>query len=260
MNVPEAVRRQAVHPNVELPPIRTIRRVDVAGVQVSLSPWPTVNVVEVLEPAIDVAAAVEASRELARKHRKGGLAWWIAPEHDHLAESLEDQGLVNEDTPGFEAVENAMALVEPPTGRPAPDVDVTAIETFEDYLAASRLGEEIFGMPAVPDDELEERFVEMRGIPSVRSFLARVDGRAVGSAFAVAGYSGVNLFGGGVHPDARGRGVYGALLHARWRFAVEAGTPALTVQAGRMSRPICERFGFVFIEPVRVFVDPLAIR
>jgi GNAT superfamily N-acetyltransferase len=260
VNVPEPVRRQAVHPYVELPPIRTIRRVEVAGVQVALSPWPTVNVVDVLDPALDVAAAVEAARRLARKHRKGGLAWWIAPEHDHLVEGLEEQGLVNEDTPGFEAVENAMALVEPPAGLPVPDVDVSMIETFEDYLAAARLGEEVFGMPVVPDEELEERFVEMRGMPTVRSFLARLDGRPVGSAFAVAGYSGVNLFGGGVHPDARGRGVYRALLQARWQFAVGADTPALTVQAGRMSRPICERLGFVLIEPVRVFVDPLAMR
>jgi hypothetical protein len=29
------------------------------------------------------------------------------------------------------------------------------------------------------------------------------------------------------------------------------------VQASRMSRPICERLGFVFLAPVRVFVDQL---
>jgi hypothetical protein len=44
---------------------------------------------------------------------------------------------------------------------------------------------------------------------------------------------------------------------ARWDLAVERGTPALTVQAGRMSRPICERMGFGFVEAVRVFVDNL---
>ena len=55
----------------------------------------------------------------------------------------------------------------------------------------------------------------------------------------------------------RGRGVYRSLVQARWDWAVELGTPALTVQAGRMSRPILERLGFEFVEPVRVYVDNL---
>jgi len=166
---------------------------------------------------------------------------------------------VNEDTPGFEAVENAMALVAPPAGQPASDVEVTQIETLDDYVAASRLGEEVFGMTALPDEVLEVRFREMQESPSARSFLARVDGRPVGSAFAALGNAGVNLFGGGVHPDARGRGVYRALTQARWELAVDRGTPALTVQASAMARPICERFGFVFVAPVRIFVDALAV-
>jgi GNAT superfamily N-acetyltransferase len=60
-----------------------------------------------------------------------------------------------------------------------------------------------------------------------------------------------------VLPEARGRGVYRALVQARWRAAAARGTPALTVQAGRMSRPICERLGFAFLAPIRVFVDQL---
>jgi len=51
--------------------------------------------------------------------------------------------------------------------------------------------------------------------------------------------------------------VYRALTLARWDLAVERGTPALTVQAGRMSLPICERLGFQLVEPVRLFVDRL---
>jgi hypothetical protein len=39
--------------------------------------------------------------------------------------------------------------------------------------------------------------------------------------------------------------------------AVDRGTPALTVQAGRMSRPILERSGFEPVVDVRLFVDSL---
>jgi GNAT superfamily N-acetyltransferase len=84
-----------------------------------------------------------------------------------------------------------------------------------------------------------------------------MDGRAVGTSYAAFGSAGINLFGGGVVESARGRGVYRALVHARWRHAVDRGTPALTVQAGKMSMPILERLGFGFIAPVRVYVDEL---
>ena len=53
-----------------------------------------------------------------------------------------------------------------------------------------------------------------------------------------------------VTPAARNRGVYKALIDARWNDAVAAGTPALTVQAGHMSRPILERLGFVTVAPI----------
>jgi GNAT superfamily N-acetyltransferase len=259
VDVPEPVRRQAVHPFLELPAPRHIRRIPVAGVQVAITPWPSAQIVDVLDPALDVVVAIEAARAVAREHDKSTLGWWIAPEHDHLAPMLEEHGLVNEDTPGFEAVENTMALVAPPAGSAVSDVDVTEIATLDDYVVASRLGEEVFGMNALSDDVLAVRFREMQESPSARSFLARLDGRPVGSAFAALGDAGVNLFGGGVHPDARGRGVYRALVQARWEVAVDRATPALTVQASAMARPICERFGFVFVAPVRVFVDTLAL-
>jgi len=86
---------------------------------------------------------------------------------------------------------------------------------------------------------------------------AAIDGRIVGASHAAFGRAGINLFGAAVVPEARGRGVYRSLVLARWDLAVERGTPALTVQAGRMSRPLCERMGFVFVDAVRVFVDEL---
>jgi hypothetical protein len=64
------------------------------------------------------------------------------------------------------------------------------------------------------------------------------------------------MVGGGVLAHARGRGVYRALVHARWVDAVAAGTPALTVQAGAMSRPILERLGFQIVAELEILLDP----
>jgi GNAT superfamily N-acetyltransferase len=67
----------------------------------------------------------------------------------------------------------------------------------------------------------------------------------------------VYLAGGGTRPDRRGRGAYRALVRARWDAAVERGTPALTVGAGAMSRPILERLGFAIVGWADCLVDDL---
>jgi GNAT superfamily N-acetyltransferase len=67
--------------------------------------------------------------------------------------------------------------------------------------------------------------------------------------------AGVHLAGAGVLPAARGRGVYHALVAARWREGIARGTPALTVQAGDMSRPILEQLGFVAVAETSVLCD-----
>ena len=65
------------------------------------------------------------------------------------------------------------------------------------------------------------------------------------------------LCGGATLPALRRRGAYRALIAARWRDAVARGTPILTTQAGRMSRPILARLGFTAIAQVRVFLDEM---
>jgi hypothetical protein len=56
----------------------------------------------------------------------------------------------------------------------------------------------------------------------------------------------------------RGRGIYRALVRARWDEAVRRGTPALVVQAGRMSKPILERLGFETVCEMHALVDSTA--
>src|SRR5947209_20427075 len=96
-------------------------------------------------------------------------------------------------------------------------------------------------MPEVSEELLRERFDAYSHPENPgRGFAAVADGRVVGHAYAAAADAGVNLFGGCVLEDARGRGAYRSLLRARWDFAAARRTPALTVQAGRMAMPIRE--------------------
>jgi GNAT superfamily N-acetyltransferase len=259
VDFPEDVRRLARDPWGELPTPREVELIDLGGAILSINPWPGAQIVRpvgVSPP--DVAATVEAARAVARERGKRVLAWWVTSEHDGLVATLEDAGLVNADTPGFEAIENGMALVTPPSEQPADDVQIGVLETWEDYSRVSEVTRTVFGFPEIPEEELRQRYADyLAALDLGLTFFARVDDRIVAAAYAAFGTAGINLFGAGVLPEARGRGVYRSLVLARWDLAVERGTPALTVQAGRMSRPICERLGFEFVEAVRVFVDDL---
>ena len=259
MDVPESVRRLALYPFHELPVPPDVEHVELDGAFIAINPWPTAQVVGMRDRGpSNVAATVEAARVVARERGKTIVAWWVPPDQADVVPALEAAGLVNEDTPGLEAIENALTLVEPPLGNDVEGVEVRIVESWDDYGAAMRVVEDAFGMPHVTDDELRSRYDDYRHPDNPgRGFVALLDGRVIGTSYAAFGDAGVNLFGGSVLPEARGRGVYRALVQARWEAASTRGTPALTVQAGRMSRPICERLGFVFLAPVRVFVDQL---
>ena len=257
------MRRQALHPFRELPVPPSFERFERAGVTIVVHPLPMAQLVEPLDDGpSDVEAAVEAARAEMRDRGHRQLIWWLAPEHAHLGGELERLGLVNEDTPGFEEVENAMILTQPPTGDPVEGVTVELAESFEQFAAGERLVAAVFGFTPEMVEQLERelptRYEEycLPEDPS-RSFTALIDGRVVGTATAYVGDAGVNLFGGSVAEDARGRGVYRALVQARWELANERGTPALTMQAGRMSKPIAERLGFEFVGQARLYVDTL---
>jgi GNAT superfamily N-acetyltransferase len=60
-----------------------------------------------------------------------------------------------------------------------------------------------------------------------------------------------------VLPEARGRGIYRALVRARWDHAAARETPLLVVQAGRMSAPVLDSLGFVRHGEIRLFADRL---
>lgn len=264
MDVPAPVRALALHPFRELPRSPGVERITRDGFLLSINPYPNAQIVEPLEIALDnLPTIVESARTLARERGKSLLAWWVAPEHDELGARLEGVGLVNKDTPGFEAVENAMALVEPPLGTGGEGAAVKETETYEEFIAGMHVLMDAFVIPEEMRAEaiagFPQRWEEycQPGNPG-RHYIASVAERIVGMAGAGFGEAGVNLFGGSVAEDARGHGVYRALVVARWGAAVARGTPALTVQAGRMSKPIVERLGFREVGQVRVYVDDVA--
>jgi GNAT superfamily N-acetyltransferase len=262
MDMGGAVAALALHPLRELPPAPGVERIEREGILVAFTPGPVAPRVEplALRPA-DVPAAVASARATARERGKRVLAWWIAPEHDPLRSALEAEGLVNEDTTGLEAIETAMALVQAPAGH-SPKVTVSPVDSYEDFTAAISVLQDAFEVPEAMRVEARaarpRRWEEYKQLGNpIRRYLARIGDDVVGTAAATFGHAGVNLSAAAVLADARGRGVYRALTLARWEEAVQRGTPALTVQAGRMSMPILIKLGFRPVGEIRVYADDL---
>lgn len=90
-----------------------------------------------------------------------------------------------------------------------------------------------------------------------RYYLAYDGDQPVAAARAVFGGRAVFLLGGATLLHARGRGAYGALVNARWRDAVAAGTPTLVAQATEMSAPILARLGFDRVGRIKLYADRL---
>jgi GNAT superfamily N-acetyltransferase len=134
---------------------------------------------------------------------------------------------------------------------------VTDIDTARDEQVVDV---EVFGSSMPPDEELAS--AAERGRRDVAagsgSVVAYLDGVPVGTGglSLVAGVA--RLWGGAVREQARGRGVYRALLGARIRFAVQHGaTMALVKGRVQTSGPILRRAGFERYGEERSYRVPL---
>lgn len=200
---------------------------------------------------------VEWARAESRRRGLPEITWWVgwsAPAG--LAAELSAHGLVPDDV---QPVLTGMTCAgEPPA---APQVDVRAIGTAEEYLDAIAVDWEVWDLS---DDERAERraaapalFAEDLRSGVAHHWAAFDGGRAVGFGRALDMEDGVALMGGAVLPEARGRGVYRALVHARWAHAAARGTPLLVVQAGPMSAPVLDGLGFDRHGEIHLFTERL---
>ena len=180
----------------------------------------------------------------ADKHQ----VWWIsdAARPANVIELLRGRGFTETKENAHEL--RAVVLTSPPAEIPD-GVEVRRIETYDDFIAAREVQWEGFGTP--PERREAQRghfrrdFEESIELEIPVGFLASLDGKPAAPALAVPSTRGVFLIAGTTAPWARGKGLYRALVRARWDYAVARGTPALVVQAVvDTSFPILQRLGF----------------
>ena len=171
------------------------------------------------------------------------VASWLTASRE-LADALREAG-ARDPEPPLEPSFTALAIErEPPA---VEGIEVRRIETFDEFLVGLEID---LGAGGYTEDGAERRRSEAAEIYARRrarpggEWLAYADGEPAGWAGAMAGPRGLYLAGGATLPHARRRGLYRALVRARWDHAVQLGTPALAVHAQETSRPILERCGF----------------
>jgi len=212
--------------------------------------WNTVQRQRLRTEEID--EVIEEVRLLLRERGRLRTQWEVgsSAEPRDLVELLLERGLVHDKEP------YAVALVltrEPP---PPPDgVVAKRVETFEEYAAASAVQWEAFEMPEAEIAELRPQLPQMWSETVNLLHIASIDGEVVAAGTSAPTEHGLLLYGGATRREARGRGAYRAVLHARWQDAVANGTPALVTQGGSMSRPILERLGFERVGELHMLLD-----
>jgi hypothetical protein len=219
------------------------------------STWAAISGIRVADDEVESLLAEVRGLVPAEKHQ----TWWIHPDAQpaDLYERLLELGL-ERPADGHELVHALVCTGEPAAG-PA-NVSVRSVETFDDHLVAVELQWEMF---ETPPDRREAQKPHLRGefeahrtagVPM--TFLADLDGRPAGVGRSVYSDRGVFLIAGAVAEWARGRGVYRALVRARWDDAVQRQTPALVTEALEdTSYPILTRLGFVDVGTTRRLED-----
>jgi len=218
--------------------------------------WAGVSGVHVEPDEVEALLAEVRERVPAQK----ALVWWLDPDTEpaDLRKRLLALGLREPRDSG--SLLHALACVEEPPPGPA-GVHVIRVETFEDHLVATELMWDSFDAPGERREQqrkhLRAEFVAARDAGVPVTFLAHVEGRPAGVGRSVYSDRGVFLIAGSVATWARGRGVYRALVRARWDDAVARGTPALVTEAlPDTSYPILKRVGFVDVCTIRRLEDP----
>lgn len=212
---------------------------EVDGVLLLLTglPDPSLNhcVVE-REPADAVAALEEAEARFAAR----GLPFGIRVEvglHPSVDDAVRARGLHRLfGRPIMTAPLGGLPALAPPW-----EVEIVRARDDDDLAALAAIEVEAFGTPPVAAAGLLCR--GLAELPDAALLLARLEGESVGEAFAIRQDETVGVFGVGVVPRARMRGIGGALTVEAAR-AVGLPEDTAWLFPSELAQPLYERLGF----------------
>lgn len=212
-------------------------------------------------PAAEVLDEVlEHARELTLRGGRalGDVACWVrldAPED--VEPALRGRGGRLDETVDV----LALGLTDPPGLGDVPDVTLRWSEDLDVFVDAVGLSAEVFGASPTRREELVAahpgEVAKVRG-GGGGAVVAYDGARALGAGGLTMAGPDARLWGGVVRPEARGRGIYRAVLAARLAYAIGHGAD-LAIVKGRVetSGPILRRAGFAAHGQERSWLLPI---
>jgi GNAT superfamily N-acetyltransferase len=203
----------------------------------------------------DASAALDDVRALLRERGRTRANWMVGSSSPaNLPDDLLALGLTDDIDP----ILRGLVADREPSGIDR-SIEVRRVDRAEQLHDFFRIQQVAFGEDrnASPDGAayIDAMFDAERERDDIVTYLAYLDGEPVATARGTFARHGVVMNGGSTLPHARGRGIYRALVAARWDDAVARGTPYLTTVARPTSAPILERMGLVEVCTVRVLND-----
>lgn len=206
----------------------------------------------------DADAMIEQAINFFRQ-RDAGFCWYVSPLDTpaDLGERLAKHGLVLAGTAatmvriGLDDLENIptnpnLQLIQVPTDRP---------DLFDEAVA---VGAACFHLPPEQIDRMRQGWLDRAANPALnnreRTYLARLDGKAVGYAALQLQGGHAYLNGGATLPEYRGQKIYSTLLRKRLEDTRDFGLHLATIDAEPMSRRVVTRFGFKEYGKVYIYV------
>lgn len=259
----DALKTFAEEPEPQITEVPSVApRITTPKFVIGLSPTRTQSGTSCVRTTLgELDATIAEARAKLREVGWEGNVWYVGPScrPEGLAGLLRARGFVPAARPPYEPVMTVMALVDPPAPIADPSIEARLVRNLDEYVQVIRVAMAAFNeteedaaswLAAAPilweSQDGNDRFTH----------IAFLDGKPVGFGFSACGPAGILLGGSGVLPAARGRGVYRAILAARWAEAVRLGKAGLVIHAGAMSRPILERCGFQVVCQIDVLDDP----
>ena len=240
------VLAQAAHPDVEagIDPdlVWTITGIPIAGFN------------RVMGARLAAETVDDRVVELLDLYRRRGssVSWWLDPETEpaDLAARLGRHGLMADpvETPAM-----ALDLADAPAFVPE-GIDVRLVEDADGMRTANAVAAAGFGSPEGLADAIVERLlpVGLSDAGPLRIVVASLDGRPVGTAFAFVAGEVAAVYNVATAPDARGRGVGGAVTVAVCRAAAERGARVAVLESSPMGHSLYRRLGFRDVGAFRI--------
>jgi len=175
------------------------------------------------------------------------MTWWIPPGPAAAAieATIAERGFVDDpDDDSAPAMWASLDKLSEPAL--APGVTIERAVSVAAVREATLLAGEGFGISAAIGAGMADLFTRIADKPASasRAFVARLDGRPVASAVAVVDGDAVVIYNVATLPDARGRGIGGAITLAALLDARARGASLGVLESSEMGYSVYRRLGF----------------